>query len=87
LALAVSLTVIVSIRLSGGRLSPITITRLYTGLDSQTHAESIEIMLTPSTIYSEADASEPVKVSEAQFFRLPKGKVQDWHNRHAASMS
>jgi quercetin dioxygenase-like cupin family protein len=80
LALAAGLTVIVSIRLSGWQLSPITITRLYTGSDSQTHAESVEITLTPSTAYSEFGASEPVKVSEAQFFRLPKGKVQDWHN-------
>jgi quercetin dioxygenase-like cupin family protein len=70
----------VSIWLNGGPLSPITITRLYTGSDSQTHAESVEIALTPSTAYSEVGQSEPVKVSEAQFFRLPKGKVQDWHN-------
>jgi hypothetical protein len=80
LALAGSLNVIVSIPISGEQLSPITITRLYTESDSQTHAESVEITLTPSTVYSEASASEPVKVSEAQFFRLPKGKVQDWHN-------
>ncbi len=80
LALAGSLMVIVSICLNGGQLSPITITRLYTGSDSQTHAENVEVTLTPSTVYSEAGASEPVKVSEAQFFCLPKGKVQDWHN-------
>ncbi len=75
-----SLAVFVSSRLRGWQPSPITITRLFTGSDSQTHAENVEIRLTPSTIYSEASASEPVKVSEAQFFRLAKGKVQDWHN-------
>ena len=80
LALAGTITVILTIRLGGWQLSPITITRLYTGSDNQTHAESIEITLTPSPIYKEASASEPVRVSEAQFFRLPKGKVQDWHN-------
>jgi hypothetical protein len=80
LALAGSLTAIVSVRLSGGQLSPITITRLYTGSDGQTHAASMEITLTPSTLYRQAGSSEPVKVSEAQFFRLPTGKVQDWHN-------
>jgi hypothetical protein len=36
--------------------------------------------LTPSTLYSQAGTSEPVMVSDAQFFRLPTGKVQDWHN-------
>jgi quercetin dioxygenase-like cupin family protein len=79
-ALVGILTVIASVRLSSSQLSPITITRLFTGSDNQTHAESVEIALTPSTIYSETAASEPVKVSDAQFFRLPKGKVQDWHN-------
>ena len=80
LALAGSIAVVVSICLNGGQLSPITITRLYTGSDSQTHAASVEIPLTASKVYSEAGASEPVTVSQAQFFRLPKGKVQDWHN-------
>src|SRR5690242_5169285 len=80
LAFAASLIVAVSLCLTAGQLSPITITRLYTGSDSQTHAASVEITLTPSTVYREAGASEPVKTSEAQFFRLPKGKVQDWHN-------
>jgi quercetin dioxygenase-like cupin family protein len=75
-----SLAVIVSTRLRGWQLSPVTVTRLFTGSDGQTHAENVEIGLTPSAIYSEALASEPVKASEAQFFRLPKGKVQDWHN-------
>ena len=34
----------------------------------------------PSSIYNNAEASEVVKVTDAQCFRLPKGKVQDWHN-------
>ena len=34
----------------------------------------------PSGTYSETEESKPVEVSNAQFFRLPKGKVQDWHN-------
>jgi hypothetical protein len=80
MVLAGSLVVIVNTRLNSWQRSPLTITRLYTGSDGQTHAESVQIKLTPSTIYSQAEWSEPVKVSEAQFFRLPKGKVQDWHN-------
>jgi quercetin dioxygenase-like cupin family protein len=31
-------------------------------------------------MYSFAEASDTIKVTEAQFLRLPKGKVQDWHN-------
>jgi quercetin dioxygenase-like cupin family protein len=59
---------------------PITLTRLYTGSDGQTHEDNVEVKMAPTPLYSEAEASEAVKVSEAQFFRLPKGKVQDWHN-------
>jgi quercetin dioxygenase-like cupin family protein len=79
-ALALLLPVIVSVGLSSSQLSSMTITRLYTGSDNQTHAASVEMALTPSTIYSETAVSEPVRVSEAQFLRLPKGRVQDWHN-------
>jgi quercetin dioxygenase-like cupin family protein len=59
---------------------PITVTRLYTASDGQTHADNVEVKMAPTPIYAEAEASEAVKVSEAQFFRLPKEKVQDWHN-------
>jgi len=74
------IAIIVGKHVTGQQHSPITITRLYTGPDGQTHQGSMEIRLTPSTMYSEADASEAFRVSQAQFFRLPKGKVQDWHN-------
>lgn len=58
---------------------PMTIIRLYTGPDGQTHKDTAEIYFGPSTIYPAAEASRIIKVSDAQFFRLPKGKVQDWH--------
>lgn len=74
------IAVIVGTQVAGQQPSPITISRLYTGSDGQTHEDRMEIRLTPSTMYSEAEASEAVRVSQAQFFRLPKGKVQDWHN-------
>jgi quercetin dioxygenase-like cupin family protein len=74
------IAVIVGMYVAGQQRSPIMITRLYTGSDGQTHEDRMEIRLTPSTMYSEAEASEAVRVSQAQFFRLPKGKVQDWHN-------
>src|SRR5215467_10737241 len=74
------IAVVVGTQIAGQQRSPITITRLYTGLDGQTHADKMEIRLTPSTMYSEAEVSEVIRVSQAQFLRLPKGKVQDWHN-------
>jgi quercetin dioxygenase-like cupin family protein len=74
------IAVIVATHVTGQQRSPITITRLYTGPDGQSHEDRMEIRLKPSTMYSEAEASEAVRVSQAQFFRLPKGKVQDWHN-------
>ena len=74
------IAVIVGTHVTGQQRSPIVITRLYTGPEGQTHEDRMEIRLTPSTMYSEAEAAEPVRVSQAQFFRLPKGKVQDWHN-------
>ena len=78
--LAGAAVAIVSTHVAAQQRSPIAITRLYTGADGQTHEERIEIKLTRSNLYSEADASEAVKVSEAQVFRLPKGRVLDWHN-------
>ena len=74
------IAVIVGTHLAGQPRSPIVITRLYTRSDGQTHEDRMEIRLTASTLYSEAEASEAVKVSQAQFMRLPRGKVQDWHN-------
>lgn len=74
------IAVVMATHVVGQQRSPIVITRLYTGSDGQTHEDKTEIRLTPSAMYSEAEASETVKVSQAQFFRLPKGKVQDWHN-------
>jgi quercetin dioxygenase-like cupin family protein len=39
-----------------------------------------EVRFKPSGTYSETEESEPVKVTDALFFRLPKGKSQSWHN-------
>lgn len=68
-----------STQLAAQQHKPMTILRLYTGSDGQTHEDNVQVKFTSTTMYPEAEASEAVKVSEAQFFRLPKGKVQDWH--------
>ena len=70
----------VGTQVAGQQRSPIMITRLYTAPDGQTHEDRVEIRLTQSTMYNETEASEALRVSQAQFLRLPKGKVQSWHN-------
>jgi quercetin dioxygenase-like cupin family protein len=79
-SLVIGFTVVaVSTHLAAQQHQPMTITRLYTGSDGQTHEENMEVKFSPTTLYPKAEASEAVKVSEAQFFRLPKGEVQNWH--------
>jgi quercetin dioxygenase-like cupin family protein len=79
-ALAGCLVVMWSARqVAAQRGMPITITRLYTGPDGQTHAEKTEVKLRPSTLRAGLDESEPLKVSGAQFFRWPRGYVWEWH--------
>jgi quercetin dioxygenase-like cupin family protein len=68
-----------SLVVSAQRGMPVTMTRLYTGPDGQTHAEEIEAKLRPSTTRPGLDESEPLRVSSAQFVRWPRGFVWDWH--------
>lgn len=57
----------------------ITMTRLYSGSDGQTHAESLEVKLMPSRRLAGIDESELFKASGAQFLRFPAGHMVDWH--------
>ena len=52
---------------------PITISRLYTGPDGQTHAEEMELKL------NESQVSEIFKVTSAEVHRAPAGRFSDWH--------
>ncbi len=61
------------------RGTPLTMTRLYTGTDGKTHAESTEVSLMPSGTLGGLEASETFKVSGAQFVRWPPGFVREWH--------
>jgi quercetin dioxygenase-like cupin family protein len=69
-----------SAHVAGQRRTPITVIRLYSGPDGQTHAERIEVKLMPSATYTGTEESESFNVSGAPFLRLPPGNVQDWHN-------
>jgi len=51
----------------------ITMTRIYTGTDGQSHAEEVDMRLTSGT------ATEMFKASGVQFRRTPPGTFSDWH--------
>ena len=51
---------------------PISVTRIYTGPDGQSHSEEVEMTLSDGR-------SEMLKVTGAQFRRTPPGTFSDWH--------
>ncbi len=50
----------------------ITVTRIYTGPDGQSHAEELQMKLNGRT-------SELMKATGVQFSRTPAGNFSDWH--------
>jgi quercetin dioxygenase-like cupin family protein len=56
---------------------PVTITRLYTGPDGETHIDDVEVKFTGGT--PENQEAEMVKASGVQLNRSPPGDFQDWH--------
>ena len=60
---------------------PVTVTRIFTGSDSQTHAEQVDVKLTPvAGQYAQWwEHSQSAKVASSQFVRFAAGFVQDWH--------
>ncbi len=66
--------------LTAQRHTPVSVTRLYTRSDGQTHAEEItDVRLTPDAARSGLEASDVIKVSGLQFARTSPGWVRDWH--------
>jgi hypothetical protein len=59
------------------RRAPIVVTRIYTGPDGQTHAEQVDVKLTPGG--SSGELSEMAKVTGLQFRRQAPNYFQDWH--------
>jgi len=59
--------------------SPITVIRLYTGPDGQTHSEEMDVKLMPSAL-QDGTARSDVKVTNMRFVRWPPGHVNEWHN-------
>ena len=56
--------------------TPITVTRIFTGADGQTHAEELDVKLAAS---GTSELSEMVKVTGLQFRRTSPSYFVDWH--------
>ena len=62
------------------RRTPVTVTRLYTGSDGETHAQEItDLKLIPDAARSGLEASEIIKVTGLQFARTSPGWIREWH--------
>lgn len=64
------------------RLAPVSVTRIFTGPDGFTHAEPIEVNLSPGPI-ADLWQSAPEKVASAYFVSVQPGFFEDWHNASA----
>ena len=53
-----------------------TMTRLYTGPDNQTHAEEVELKFTPG---NPAEVSKMMPITGAELHRTAGGSFDDWH--------
>ena len=53
----------------------VSMTRLYTGADNQTHAEEVEVNFTGSP----TEVSKMMQVTAAELHRAAGGSVDDWH--------
>jgi mannose-6-phosphate isomerase-like protein (cupin superfamily) len=67
-----------SILVAQGRV-PITVTRMYTGPDGQTHAGEIVVDLAAVPRLEHYERSETVKVTGSVFQRWSPGYENDWH--------
>jgi hypothetical protein len=61
------------------RHTPITVTRLYTGSDGLTHAEEMDVRLTPWGTLGGIERSDAIAVSGLQFERSAPTRANDWH--------
>lgn len=65
---------------TGRQHTPISLTRLYTGSDGETHAEEIvDVRLTADATRGGLEVSDVIRVSGLQFARTSPGWVRDWH--------
>jgi quercetin dioxygenase-like cupin family protein len=62
------------------RRAPLSVTRLYTGPDGQTHAEDMDLKLIARPGAELQEQSEMFKAVGARFVRAAPGYFEDWHN-------
>lgn len=65
-------------RVSARQLTPVTVTRIYTGPDGQTHAEKTEVRLMPLSTDG-GEQSDVLKATGLQFRRWRPGWMNNWH--------
>src|SRR5262245_22093485 len=77
----VCMTIVSAVRHDAAqRRPPLTFTRLYTGPDGQTHAEQLDLKLTPRVAAELQEQSDMFNVMGARFVRAAPGYVEDWHH-------
>ena len=58
--------------------TPVSVTRIYSGPDGQTHAEQVDVTLAPGAIFGR-DESEMTIATSSYLVRFSPGIIQDWH--------
>jgi hypothetical protein len=60
---------------------PLTITRMYTGTDGQSHVEQVNVKFPPEGgVPPTTEQTDPVKVTSSYIVRAAPGVVESWHN-------
>lgn len=60
---------------------PVTVMRLYTGPDGQSHSEQVEVKFSPvAGAPISLDESQHIKAADAYLVRVPPGYYESWHN-------
>ena len=72
---------VTGLRAAAQRRTPVTATRIYTGPDGQTVAETIGVKLSPvaGAFAQWREDSDTTRVANSKFIRFAPGFVQDWH--------
>jgi len=66
-------------RLAARQPTAITVTRIYSGPDGQTHSQTTEMRLMPMPSPNGGEQSDMLKATGLQFRRWPQGWLNDWH--------
>ena len=59
--------------------TPVTLTRIYSGSDGQTHAQQVDFKLMPNSLFAGREQSETLRVTSSYVVRYPPGYLNNWH--------